>query len=202
MAHPGPASCGHRPRIRWRVNFRSGFADRRQGSFAALAKRPLPHKRGRRGRPFLKGSSLAGGCGGSARRCHVCGSPCAGPVRTSAACVYALAPHLFERRDLVSVAVVIIGHDTTRYRNVKNLTLLTSIATVAVGLALAPTYARHRGGGWHGGDIHRPLYAGSGFRPEPFYPSSGFHPGPFHPDTGFDPGPFHPGSGFHPGPLQ
>ena len=48
------------------------------------------------------------------------------------------------------MAVVIIGHDTTRYRNVKNLTLLTSIATVAVGLALAPTYARHRGGGWHG----------------------------------------------------
>ena len=43
------------------------------------------------------------------------------------------------------MAVVIIGHDTTRYRNVKNLTLLTSIATVAVGLALAPTYARHRG---------------------------------------------------------
>ena len=28
----------------------------------------------------------------------------------------------------------------------ENLTLLTSIATVAVGLALAPTYARHRGG--------------------------------------------------------
>ncbi len=48
------------------------------------------------------------------------------------------------------MAVVIIGHDTTRYRNVKNLTLLTSIATVAVGLALAPTYARHRGVGWHG----------------------------------------------------
>ena len=33
-----------------------------------------------------------------------------------------------------------------RYRNVKNLTLLTSVATVALGLALAPTYARHRGG--------------------------------------------------------
>lgn len=100
------------------------------------------------------------------------------------------------------MAVVIIGHDTTRYRNVKNLTLLTSIATVAVGLALAPTYARHRGVGWHGSDIHRPFYARSGFRPEPFYPSSGFHPGPFRPDTGFDPGPFHPGSGFHPGPFQ
>ena len=49
------------------------------------------------------------------------------------------------------MAVVIIDHDTTRYRNVKNLTLLTSIATVAVGLALAPTYARHRGGGWRTG---------------------------------------------------
>jgi hypothetical protein len=92
----------------------------------------------------------------------------------------------------------------TRYRNVKNLALLTSIATVAVGLVLAPTYARHRGGdgGWHGGGIHRPFHPGSGFRPEPFYPSSGFHPGTFHPDTGFDPGPFHPGSGFHPGPFQ
>ena len=80
----------------------------------------------------------------------------------------------------------------TRYRNVKNLTLLTSIATVAVGLALAPTYARHRGGdgGWHRGGIYRPFYPGSGFRPEPFYPSSGFHPGPFHPDTALTQGRF------------
>jgi hypothetical protein len=92
----------------------------------------------------------------------------------------------------------------TRYQNVKSSTLLTSIATVAVGLALVPSYVQHRDGdgGWHRGAVHRPLYPGLGFRPKPFYPSSGFHPGPFHPDTGFDPGPFHPGSGFHPGPFQ
>jgi hypothetical protein len=48
-------------------------ADRRQGSFAALAKRPLPHIRGRRGRPFLKDSSLS-----LARvRCHLLRLPSA-----------------------------------------------------------------------------------------------------------------------------
>ena len=116
--------------------------------------------------------------------------------------MFTLLPPSFTRRDLVSIAAVITGHEHDAVSNVKDLILLTSIATVAVGLALAPTYARHRGGRWHGGNIHQPFYAGLGFRPEPLYPSSGFHPGPFHPDTGFDPGPFHPGSGFHPGPFQ
>jgi hypothetical protein len=80
--------------------------------------------------------------------------------------------------------------------DLKNLVLLTSIATVVVGLGLGPIYARHRGGdGGYQGGIHR-------FRPEPFHFRSGFHPGPFHPNAGFGPGPFHTNSGFHPGPFQ
>jgi hypothetical protein len=118
--------------------------------------------------------------------------------------VFTLSTYLFERRDLATEVAVSTGTNIIRYRDVKTLALLISIATVALGLAFTPTHARHRGsnGGWHAGGIHRPLYPGSGYRPEPFYPASRFHPGPFHSDTGFDPGPFHPGSGFHPGPFQ
>jgi hypothetical protein len=82
----------------------------------------------------------------------------------------------------------------------KNLTFLTSIATIAVSLVLAPTSVRHHvgHGGWHG--THPgPFYPSFGYHPGRFHPGSGFHPGPFNPDTGFDPGPFHPG--FDPGPF-
>jgi hypothetical protein len=108
------------------------------------------------------------------------------------------------RQDTMSESALSQVTNSTPYRNMKNLALLTFIATVAVGLALVPSYARHQGGdgAWHGRHVHRPLYPSLGVRPEPFNPGSGFHPGPFHPDTGFDPGPFHTGSGFHPGPFQ
>jgi hypothetical protein len=76
----------------------------------------------------------------------------------------------------------------TLYRKMKNLALLTCIATVTVGLA--PSYARHRSGdgAWQRSGIHLPLNPGSGVRPEPLYPTSGFHPGPFHPAKGEDAG--------------
>jgi hypothetical protein len=88
------------------------------------------------------------------------------------------------------VAVVIVGHDTTRYRNVKNLTLLTSVATVAVGLALAPTYARHRGGGWHAGDIHRSFILVQVFVQSRFILAPAFIQGPFIPTLGLIQGRF------------
>ena len=80
----------------------------------------------------------------------------------------------------------------TRYRNVKNLTLLTSIATVAVGLALAPTYARHRGGdgGWHGGGIHRPFIQVQVFVPSRFILVPAFIQGPFIPTLALTQGRF------------
>ena len=63
----------------------------------------------------------------------------------------------------------------------KSQLFLTSIATVAISLMLAPTYAQRAsgyggGGGWRGGG--RGFDGGGGFHPGPFHPG-GFHPGPF-----------------------